>query len=372
MPLLGLIPEPPFNPLSWSGSSAPFFNALRSGGLLASAAEIRLPSGREAIEKSRALAWPLERWKENYHASVPRFAALTKVAGALIEREPNTDAVLQIGAWFSSGSTTRLPCFSYHDGNAALWYRYYGRGLLSDRRRSAHLTWERSVYAQLRGIFVMSSWLASSFIEDFGVPSSKVHVVGAGMNIGELPRVPERDFSRPGFLFVGRDFDRKGGRFLLEAFRQVRRVVKRAELVIVGPDFRIDEPGVRCEGFLSRSKERDVSRLRDLFVSSTAIVLPSIYEPFGIALVEGMAYGLPCIATNRCAMPEIVRHTESGLIVAAEDSTQLAAAMVDLASNPDKAAEMGRVGRRRAEQEYTWEAVAKKMGDVLSNIYELR
>jgi glycosyltransferase involved in cell wall biosynthesis len=372
MPVLGVIPEPPFHPASWSGSAARFFGALRTCGIMGEAAEVRLSSFGDAVQKLRVLAIPMERWRAQYHASVPRFTALTEVAKSVIAHSHGVTGVLQIGAWFSSGAATDLPCFSYHDGNAALWYRYYGRSLLSDRAVRAHLQWERSVYTKLQAMFVMSSWLAASFMNDFSMPSARVHVVGAGINIDRLPVVPERDFSHPRFLFVGRDFARKGGKSLLEAFRTVRARIRDAELVIVGPSLDIQDPGIICEGFLSKSDPGGASRLHMLFSNATAVVLPSIYEPFGISLIEGMAYGLPCVATDRCAMPEIVRHGESGLIVAADDSNALARAMLEIAESPAAAAEMGAVGRQRAEQEFTWGAVSRKIQTILGTQYHVQ
>jgi hypothetical protein len=120
MRLLGLIPEPPFHPRSWSGSSANFFGALRTEHTLAGAVHIQLAPLRERLEKLRVVSWPLDRWKEQYRASVPRFRALTEIARSEIGRRREITGVMQVGAWFSSGSVTPLPCFSYHDTNAAL------------------------------------------------------------------------------------------------------------------------------------------------------------------------------------------------------------------------------------------------------------
>lgn len=371
MTLLGLIPEPPFDPLSWSGSSANFFHALQHHGMLSDACEVSLGKAREAFEKGRAFSLPMRRWKERYHASVPRFGALTRVAGGMIDKHPGVSGVLQIGAWFSSAATTTLPCFSYHDGNAALWYRYYGRGLLSQGARRAHLQWERSVYTALTGIFVMSAWLAESFIRDFEVPRSKVHVVGAGINIDKLPQVPERSWSAPRYLFVGKDFERKGGKYLLEAFKTVRQSIPDAELLIVGPSLPLAQPGVTCAGYLSKSNPEDKARLEQLFRSATAMVLPSIYEPFAISLLEGMAYGLPCVTVDRCAMPEIVRHGETGLVARAEDAASLATAMLELGKNPRDAGRMGAAGRTRVEEDYTWGAVTAKIKATLDATYRI-
>jgi glycosyltransferase involved in cell wall biosynthesis len=371
MSLLGLIPEPPFDRLSWSGSSANFFGALRNHGVLGNAREVSLGPYRELVEKGRAFSMPMSRWKERYHSSVSRFAALTRSAGRIMAEEGELGAVLQIGAWFSAGACTRAPCFSYHDGNAALSYRYYGRGLVSESRRRAHLQWEESVYSALTGIFVMSNWLADSFKRDFGVHVSKLHVVGAGINMDIPPVVPERSWSLPRYLLVGKDFERKGGKYLLEAFHAVRRALPEAELIIVGPELSLTQPGVQCLGFLSKSDPADLARLRALYGAATAVVLPSVYEPFGISLLEGMAYGLPCIAADRCAMPEIVRHGETGLVVRAEDSESLANAMIELGSSPGDAARMGSAGRRCAESTFTWATVTGKIKAVLSDKYHV-
>jgi glycosyltransferase involved in cell wall biosynthesis len=82
-----------------------------------------------------------------------------------------------------------------------------------------------------------------------------------------------------------------------------------------------------------------------------------------------MAYGLPCIAANRCAMPEIVQHEETGLIVQAEDPVSLADAMIAFARSPQDAAKLGANGRKRVEAEFTWSAVAAKVKATLSNTY---
>ena len=369
MALLGLIPEPPFDPSSWSGSSANFFTALRDQGLLAEAREVSISRAREDLEKAVAFALPMARWKARYHASVRRLRALTEAASEIIAAHSEIQGVLQIGAWFSSGQVTKLPCFSYHDGNAALRYRYYGRGLLSARAQCAHLDWERSVYGALTGIFVMSQWLADSFVEDFGVPRAKVHVVGGAINM-KLPEcVPAPSGVQPRYLFVGKDFERKGGKILLDAFRRVRQALPEAELIIVGPALQVQQAGVVCAGYLSKANPGQSARLAQLFSSASAVVLPSIYEPFGISLLEGMAFARPCIAVDRCAMPEIVRHGETGLIARAQDPAALADAMIELGRNPDEAARMGEAGRARIEAYYTWDAVSSKIKAVLATTY---
>jgi glycosyltransferase involved in cell wall biosynthesis len=82
-----------------------------------------------------------------------------------------------------------------------------------------------------------------------------------------------------------------------------------------------------------------------------------------------MAFALPCIAADRCAMPEIVQHRKTGLVVTAENVGSLAEAMLELARNPGDAESMGRAGRRRVETDFTWAAVAKKISLVLTDCF---
>jgi glycosyltransferase involved in cell wall biosynthesis len=344
-----------------------FFRALQRLDILEDAREVSLGRLADLWQKARVFRLPLDLWREQYHSSVARFWGLTRRSRSEIARHRDVDAVLQVGAWFSSPAVTELPCYSYHDGNAALWYRYYGRGLLSEQKVQRHLAWERQNYARMRGVFVMSRWLADSFIQDFGMPAERVHVVGAGMNFDRLPDSVQRDFSIPKFLLVGRDFDRKGGESLLKAFRIVRQSVPNAELTIVGPEPRSPEPGVRYAGFLRKSDPADLKELNQIFTSATALILPSIYEPFGISLLEGMANYLPCITVDRCALPEIVVNQDTGLVAQPEDHESLASLMKYLASNPDRAREMGQNGRARVEAHYTWDAVARKIHDILDS-----
>jgi glycosyltransferase involved in cell wall biosynthesis len=280
----------------------------------------------------------------------------------------DVNAVLQIGAWYCLPDATDLPCYSYHDGNLALRVRSGQLGLPAHHvaiRRA--LAWERETYAKLTAIFVMSSWLADSFHNDFGVPRSKIHVVGAGINFDTIPTEQQHSRAPASFLMVGKDFERKGGRVLLEAFRTVRRAVPSAELVLIGPNLPDAPHGVRCLGYLSKKNPAELALIEDAYRRASVYVLPSLYEPFGISLLEAMAHGLPCIVARHCAMPEIVRHSESGLTVAPGDPETLAEAMIALAQSPATASQFGAAGRRRLVEHYTWPAVARSIKEIVSH-----
>lgn len=372
MSLIGISLEPPYDPRSWSGSSKFLFDVLRDKRVVHDAYQVSMTPMQSRLCQVATLSWPRERWRARFNSSGLRFRALSAQAQARVRAAGDVEGVLQIGARMRSAAPGLPPVFGYHDGNAALRYRYFDQGMLSDAGRTRHLGWEREVYQSMRGIFVMSAWLASSFVQDFDIPSDRVHVVGAGINFPTLPQVPVKNFEQPHFLFVGKEFERKGGRYLLEAFEQVRRTLPQARLTIVGPTVPAQSPpGVEFAGFLSKSNPAQAERLQQLFAQATCLVLPSVYEPFGISLLEGMAWGMPCIAVDRCAMPEIVQHGRTGLIAAANNSASLAQAMTDIGRDAAMAGDMGRLGRERVQTEYSWSRVGERMQQVLRDQYGL-
>jgi glycosyltransferase involved in cell wall biosynthesis len=367
MKILGIINEPPYDPLSWSGSSRFFFSALDRAGLLAQAIDIDMSKALDSVYRLLNIGPNRASWRERYHLDTRRFKILSRIAARHIRaRSRCAQAVLQIGAWYSVADRVKLPCYSYHDGNLAVriatGHTVLGAGHPSVRRA---MRWEHDTYSRLTGLFAMSRWLADSFVRDFGVPHSKVHVAGAGINFDQLPVVAAGKSYQPRFLMVGKDFKRKGGAILLEAFAKVRQRVPAAELVLVGPDIPNPPAGVRCLGFLSKANPQELATLQATFASAGIYVLPSLYEPFGISLLEAMANSLPCIAANHCAMPEIVEHRVSGLVVRPGDVVHLAEAMTELALAPETARAFGEAGRARLIERYTWDAVAARIGQVV-------
>ena len=89
--------------------------------------------------------------------------------------------------------------------------------------------------------------------------------------------------------------------------------------------------------------------------------LPTRFEPFGIAFIEAMCFELPCVGTAAWAVPEMVVDGETGFTVPIDDVTTLTTRLLQLLDNPTLARAMGRAGRRRVEQHFTWERVVERM-----------
>ena len=162
-------------------------------------------------------------------------------------------------------------------------------------------------------------------------------------------------FAKRHILFVGVDWERKGGPVLLDAFRRLRDTLPDVRLTVVGCSPDIDEPGVDIVG---RVPLEEVARY---YRSASVFCLPTLNEPFGLVLLEAFSYGLPVVATRIGAIPEIVTQGESGYLVSPQDSRELADALALLLTDPARCERFGAFGRNRLAHRYSWEDTSMKL-----------
>jgi glycosyltransferase involved in cell wall biosynthesis len=205
----------------------------------------------------------------------------------------------------------------------------------------------RRTFSLARLIVVWSTWVRDSLVADYGVPAERLRVIPPGVNLRAWT-APDRSARRglPRVLFVGGDFERKGGPLLLDWYRQHGR--DRCELDIVTRASIAREPGVRIHhGIVGNSAEA-----RRLFAAADVFVLPSLGECFGIASVEAMASSLPVVATNVGGAADIVDHMETGYLIQPSDSYALCNALDRLVADSELRRAMGARGRDKAEQSF--------------------
>jgi glycosyltransferase involved in cell wall biosynthesis len=203
---------------------------------------------------------------------------------------------------------------------------------------------------------VASSWASASLVQNHNIDSERVKIVGYGPNLPLAPP-PQRDWSTPRFLFVGRDWDRKNGDAVLRAFQRLHEDLPDAELHVEGEHPPLDYPGVYGHGRLDFDSAEGALQLRSLFDRATCFVLPSHIEPFGIVYIEAASAGLASIGTAVGGTETSIG--EAGIRVDPADDVALYDAMRQLA-DPDTAAALGRVALHRSSA-FSWAKSAQRV-----------
>jgi starch synthase len=221
------------------------------------------------------------------------------------------------------------------------------------------------------------------------VDPARVHVIHNGIDAGEYRPDPSTDAlsplgidpTRPLVVFVGRITRQKG---LVHLLRAAPAIDRSAQLVLlasapdtpaIAAEVRDLYEAARADGVSIVWIDRPVPRATVIQVLSHAIafVCPSVYEPFGLVNLEAMACAAAVVASGVGGIPEIVADGETGYLVPcavdAEDADaaaglRFAEALTErinqLIADPGLAAEMGRAGRRRVLERFSWESVAAR------------
>jgi len=220
---------------------------------------------------------------------------------------------------------------------------------------------EATAYHNASMVFTMSRNISRSLIRDYGCSPQKVKCVHAGSNVGSAAGddINDSRFRAKNILFVGVDWERKGGPTLLRAFRALRLMHPEARLTIVGCSPAINEPGVEVQG---RVPLADVAQY---YRAASVFCLPTLNEPFGLVFLEAFAYGLPVVATRLGAIPEIVADGRSGYLVTPQDPSELADRLSALLGDPGRCAKFGAHGNQWVSHRYTWEDTGHKVASYI-------
>lgn len=195
----------------------------------------------------------------------------------------------------------------------------------------------RDCYAAARRLVVWGEWTKRGLVKDYEVPEDKVTVIPPGVTVNEWQRpAPRCAHSGPiKVLFVGGDLERKGGIVLLEAFRAIRGTG--VELHLVTKNAVAPEPGV----FVYNDMEPNSQPLKDLYHDCDIFALPTFGDCLPMVLSEAGAAGMAIVSTDVAAIPEIVRHGQTGLTVPPGDRTALIEAISQLVADAELRMRLG-------------------------------
>jgi glycosyltransferase involved in cell wall biosynthesis len=311
--------------------------------------------GEDRLKRALRMSWA-DRAANRGFAAVRSYLARRAVRQAM-----PLDGVVMIGSGYVLDGTTRYVTFDDMTVAQALRMPDPEYAALSEKAASAWRHRQAEVYRGAVGCCLASEWAAASVRDEYGIESARVHVVGFGVNVAAEVPATKRDWSEPRFLFAGYDWQRKQGAAVVRAFAEVRKQHPKATLDLVGGHPPIEAEGVTAHGPLPLSSEAGRRRYEELLTQATCMVMPSTYEPFGIAYLDAAHAGVPSIGTTIGGAADAIG--EAGRLVDPTDPQALVEAMLELAQ-PDLAQQLGGHARERAKS-FTWQAVARRVLGVL-------
>jgi glycosyltransferase involved in cell wall biosynthesis len=246
------------------------------------------------------------------------------------------------------------------------------KGLHNDLQRHINQIEWRLIY-ESRQVIVNSTQMVTDLHNQLAVPSDKVTVIPNGIYADRLRSTedPQELRRKHGFgdgpiaLMVGRMVHEKGVQVLIDAAPRVLKQVPNAQFVIAGGGYYLDElrtkaaasPASAAIRFFGQAND---AQLRDLYRMANVAVVPSLYEPFGIVVLEGMATGAPTVTSDVGGINDIVTHLENGVKTQAGNPTSLADGILKVMQEPELAARLRDAAYQHVLNNYTWEAIARQ------------
>lgn len=247
-----------------------------------------------------------------------------------------------------------------------------------------YLEWlEKKMCKKSDKLIAVSRYTANYIINEHQIPTSKVTVIPNSVDIEIFhPEINGKEIRErlnllfsPLVLYVGKLDYHKGIDTLIESFSRVICDIPDAKLLIVGGgpikkniENLIDNFGLKESVILvGRVSEEDLPKY---YAASNLVVLPSLMEGFGIVLLEAMASGKPCIATNVGGTEDVVVDNETGFIIPPAYPDSLYKAILTLLLDDNLSIEFGNRGRQRVLENFTKENIAEKTLNVYDQVFQ--
>ncbi|MEO6122942.1 MAG: glycosyltransferase family 4 protein [Ilumatobacteraceae bacterium] len=210
------------------------------------------------------------------------------------------------------------------------------------------LEWRFLMNAQ--HVFVMGP-STQEFLVTHGLPVERITVTGSGINAA-IPPLRDRTSDAPNrLLFLGKEWERKGGPGLVEALRQVRLETSHQPMLdIVGCSPRLADDFCNVMGAIAPTE------LAPILDRASALAMPTRSEAFGVAYVEALSAGLPVLGSNVSNVPWIIG--DAGLCPDPENMHEIAHGLVDLLNGYSVYANAAFVRGTTLRREWTWARVA--------------
>jgi glycosyltransferase involved in cell wall biosynthesis len=295
------------------------------------------------------------------------------------------DAVIATQIGDAAFIRSAAPIITIHDATFFQimdYYPGYERGGYARETIAGGIALDTKGLDQAAHCIFSSWWAADSAHKDYGIPRSKLSVAPLGANLREVPSAEEhqgflrqRGSGTCKFLFLGKEWYRKGGDIAVAILNELTRRGLAVELHVVGCSPEGDVPSfVKAHGELWKGDPKQARELTALFQTCDFFILPSRAECFGLVFCEAAAYGLPAVALGTGGVPEVVSEEWAIALPPPVSASIYADWIVDHYRDREKYRRLSHAARAAFEQRLNWQVmcnhiveVARKLRAVGSN-----
>lgn len=240
-------------------------------------------------------------------------------------------------------------------------YHAAGNDILSLTEINRRISRQYREYIKSKAVFFMSHWVKDIMSKSYPDISEKIIHIGGGTNI-DINKIDYTQKKGNKFLFIGRDFERKAGDLVIDAFKIVKnKYMPEAELHIAGCNIKIEQEGIFYYG------DVDYDEIAKLLNRCDVFCMPSRFEAYGLVFIESLIYGLPCIGRKFFEMPYFIEEGKEGALIVDDNPEILAQKMFSVISDKEMAKRI-QTNKDYYIAKYSWNSVAERAKNVINEV----
>lgn len=219
-----------------------------------------------------------------------------------------------------------------------------------------------------------SNWAAEHVKNNYRIAPREIHVIPFGANIDAAPsreNIIKEYTGTLNLLFLGKQWERKGGALVLEATRMLHKAGYKVHLAICGciPSIEINEKYITVHKFLDKSKKSENDIFLKLMYESHLLFLPTKADCTPIVFCEAAAFGLPVLSRDTGGVSSIVQNKVNGILLSeSAQALDYYKTLVSLIGSPNHLVEMSNAARDLYEIKFNWTSWGDKVENIILDI----
>ncbi|HEX8334988.1 MAG TPA: glycosyltransferase family 4 protein [Segetibacter sp.] len=272
-------------------------------------------------------------------------------------------------------SQTNIPIIMVADATFVLLNEYYPLySNVPSRNLRQGIALDKKAYHKAAHIICASQWAANSAINDYNVDPQKISILPFGPNLKHLPEQDEVKWERKGvcrLLFLGINWERKGGAIALKAAKELERLKMNVHLTIIGcvPPSPVDNANTTVIPYLNKNIPEEEKQLFDYLQQSDFLILPTRAECAGIVFCEASAFGLPIVATDTGGVSTYVVEDQNGFLLPPTDTGEgYAKKIFEVFNDEERYNALRKKTLEFYKEKLTWEAWGKSFKRIAEKV----